>query len=157
LHPYIIAEQDKILAEWAAADPQGIAVVDAALMIESGGYKRFDKLIVVHCRDEVQLQRLMSRDGLSREQAEQRIAAQMPQAEKKKLADYLIDTSDGFEAARARATEVYEKLRESLENSRILSSVRPLCPLCLCGGFDLNAHHRDTENTKAAQRNPRMM
>ena len=114
LHPYIIAEQDKILAQWAAADPQGIAVVDAALMIESGGYKRFDKLIVVHCRDEVQLERLMTRDGLSREQAEQRIAAQMPQEEKKKVADYLIDTSDGFEAARARTTEVYQNLRESL-------------------------------------------
>jgi len=114
LHPYIIAEQDKILAQWAAADPQGIAVVDAALMIESGGYKRFDKLIVVHCRDEVQLERLMTRDGLSREQAEQRIAAQMPQEEKKKVADYLIDTSEGFEAARARTIEVYQKLRESL-------------------------------------------
>jgi len=114
LHPYIIAEQDKILAQWSAADPTGIAVVDAALMIESGGYKRFDKLIVVHCRDEVQLERLMTRDGLSREQAEQRIAAQMPQAEKKKLAHYLIDTSDGFEAARARTTEVYQELRESL-------------------------------------------
>jgi dephospho-CoA kinase len=110
LHPYIIAEQDRTLAEWAAADPQGIAVVDAALMIESGGYKRFDKLIVVHCRDEVQLERLMTRDGLSREQAEQRIAAQMPQEEKKKLADYLIDTSDGFEVTRARTTEVYQKL-----------------------------------------------
>jgi len=110
LHPHIIAEQDKILAEWAAADPVGIAVVDAALMIESGGYKRFDKLIVVHCRDEVQLERLMTRDGLSREQAEQRIAAQLPQEEKKKLADYLIDTSDGFEAARARTLEVYHEL-----------------------------------------------
>jgi len=114
LHPYIIAEQDKILGQWAADEPNGIAVVDAALMIESGGYKRFDKLIVVHCRDEVQLERLMTRDGLSREQAEQRIAAQMPQEEKKKLADYLIDTSEGFEATRARTTEVYQELLEGL-------------------------------------------
>ncbi|HEY6231086.1 MAG TPA: dephospho-CoA kinase [Pyrinomonadaceae bacterium] len=114
LHPHIIAEQDKLMREWEAVDPQGMAVVDAALMIESGGYKRFDKLIVVHCRDDVQLERLMTRDSLSREQAERRIAAQMPQEEKKKLADYLIDTSNGFAAARARTTEVYQELRAAL-------------------------------------------
>ena len=113
LHPLIIAAQDDQIRKWQCEDPRGIAVIDAALMIESGGYKRFDKLIVVHCRDEVQLERLMTRDGLSREQAAQRIAAQMPQAEKKQLADYLIDTSNGFEAARARTTEVYQALRES--------------------------------------------
>ncbi len=115
LHPYIIAKQDQRLREWEAVDPEGIAIVDAALMIESGGYKRFDKLIVVHCRTEVQLQRLMARDNLSREEAEKRIGAQMSQEEKKKFAGYLIDTSDGFEAARKRAGEVYGELRAELE------------------------------------------
>jgi dephospho-CoA kinase len=112
LHPYIIARQDERLREWEAFDPNGIAVVDAALMIESGGYKRFDRLIVVHCREEVQLERVMARNHLSREDAARRIAAQMSQDEKKKFADYLIDTSDGFDNARARAAEVYQKLRE---------------------------------------------
>lgn len=111
LHPYIIAEQDERLREWETEDPNGIAVIDAALMIESGGYKRFDKLIVVHCRPEVQLARLISRNNLSRAEAEKRIAAQMPQEEKKKFADYLIDTSDGFEAARKRTEDVYGELR----------------------------------------------
>src|SRR5712692_1749325 len=55
LHPFIIAAQDDQMREWEKEDPQGIAVVDAALMIESGGYQRFDKLVVVHCRPEVQL------------------------------------------------------------------------------------------------------
>ena len=114
LHPYIIAQQDERLREWEALDPDGIAIVDAALMIESGGYRRFDKLIVVHCRTDVQLERLMSRDNLNFAEAEKRIAAQMPQEEKKKFADYLIDTSDGFEAARRGAVEVYGKLREEL-------------------------------------------
>ena len=114
LHPYIIAQQDQRLREWEALDPDGIAIVDAALMIESGGYKRFDKLIVVHCRADVQLERLMSRDNLNLAEAERRIAAQMPQEEKKKFADYLIYTSDGFEAARRRAVDVYGKLREDL-------------------------------------------
>jgi dephospho-CoA kinase len=114
LHPYIIAKQDEQLREWEAIDPGGIAIVDAALMIESGGYRRFDKIIVVHCRPEVQLQRVMERNNLSREEAEKRIGAQMAQEEKKKFADYLIDTSDGFDAARKRAGEVYGELRAQL-------------------------------------------
>ena len=111
LHPYIIAEQDQQLREWEAADPNAIAVIDAALMIESGGYKRFDKLIVVHCDSDAQLQRVMARDKLSSEEAKRRIAAQMSQDEKKTFADYLIDTTDGFEAARKQTKEVYSKLR----------------------------------------------
>ncbi len=110
LHPFIIARQDEILREWEREDPKGIGIVDAALMIESGGYKRFDKLIVVHCRPEVQLERLMLRDKLSRDEAQRRIASQMSQEEKQKFADYLIDTSDGFDPARSRTVEVYNQL-----------------------------------------------
>lgn len=111
LHPFIIARQDEILRAWEREDPDGIGIVDAALMIESGGYKRFDKLIVVHCRPEVQLERLMLRNGLSRDEAQQRIDSQMPQEEKQRYGDYLIDSSDGYELARARAVEVYNELR----------------------------------------------
>ena len=111
LHPFIIARQDEILNEWEAKDPHGIGLVDAALMIESGGYKRFDKLIVVHCRPEVQLERLMLRDKLSRDEAQRRIDSQMSQEEKQKFADYLIDTSDGFELTREQTKKVYADLR----------------------------------------------
>jgi dephospho-CoA kinase len=110
LHPFIIARQDEILREWEKEDPDGIGIVDAALMIESGGYRRFDKLIVVHCRPEVQLERLMLRNGLARDEAQRRIDSQMPQAEKQKFADYLIDTSDGFELTRQRTVEIYKDL-----------------------------------------------
>jgi len=110
LHPFIIARQDEIMREWEREDPNGIGLIDAALMIESGGYLRFDKLIVVHCRPEVQLERLMLRDKLSREEAQRRIDAQMSQEEKQKFADYLIDTSDGFESTRAQAVEIYNQL-----------------------------------------------
>ena len=119
LHPFIIAAQDAQLRELELQDPKGIVVVDAALMIESGGYQRFDKLIVVHCRPEVQLQRLMRRNKLSREEAEQRIATQMPQEEKKRYADYLIDTSGDFAETRRQTEDVYYALREasaSLQN-----------------------------------------
>jgi len=110
LHPFIIARQDEILNEWEAKDPQGIGIVDAALMIESGGYRRFDKLIVVHCRPEVQLERLMLRDKLSRDEAQRRINSQMPQEEKQKFADYLIDTSDGFEPTREQTRRIFTEL-----------------------------------------------
>jgi dephospho-CoA kinase len=110
LHPFIIARQDEIMNAWEAGHPDGIGIIDAALMIESGGYRRFDKLIVVHCRPEVQLERLMLRDKISRKEAERRINSQMPQEEKQKFADYLIDTSDGFDLTRARTIEVYNRL-----------------------------------------------
>ena len=111
LHSFIIARQDEIMQEWDEQTPDAIAVVDAALMIESGGYKRFHKLIVVHCHPQIQLQRLMKRDNVSREEAERRIAAQMPQEEKKRHADYLIDTSKGFESVRQHTVAVWQELR----------------------------------------------
>ena len=112
LHPFIIAKQDEVMREWEQSDPDGVGIVDAALMIESGGYQRFDKLIVVHCRPEVQLERLMLRTGLSLSEAQQRISSQMSQEEKQRYADYLIDTSDGFETTREHTVKVYQKLRE---------------------------------------------
>ena len=118
LHPFIIATQDEQMQRWGKDDPDGIAVIDAALMIESGGYRRFDKLIVVYCRPEIQLQRVMSRTGLSDEDALQRINAQMSQDDKKKFADYLIDTSEGIEAARKQTEEVYERLvQDNIKNN----------------------------------------
>ncbi|MDX6405999.1 MAG: dephospho-CoA kinase [Blastocatellia bacterium] len=111
LHPFIIAAQDGQIRRWQEETPDSIAVIDAALMIESGGYRRFDKLIVVHCRPEVQLERLISRDGLSPEDAARRIAAQMPQNEKMKHADFLIDTSEGFDSARQQTEAVFRELK----------------------------------------------
>jgi dephospho-CoA kinase len=116
-HPFIIHEQDLRLRRLEAAAPRGIAIVDAALMIESGGAKRFDKLIVVHCRPEIQIDRLMKRSNLSRADAERRIASQLSQNEKMAFADYLIDTSDGFDSTRQQTEEVYHKLLADAERS----------------------------------------
>lgn len=111
VHPLVMEAQNKWLAEKEAENPNGIAVIDAALMIESGGYKRFEKLIVVWCQPAIQLERLMLRNNLSREEAEKRINSQMPQDEKKTFADYLIDTSEGFESAKAQTIEIHQKLQ----------------------------------------------
>jgi dephospho-CoA kinase len=117
LHPPIITEQDRLIAEVIARDPRAVVVVDAALMVESGGYKRFDALVVVHCDPEVQIARLMRRNGLAREEALQRVAAQMPQAEKLRYADYTIDTSGTLDDTRRRTEAVWAEL-VALERGR---------------------------------------
>lgn len=114
IHPLVFEAQEKWLAERSSEDPHGIAIVDAALMIESGGYKRYDQLIVVWCEPEIQLERLTMRDRLPEAEAKKRIAAQMPQSEKKRYADHLIDSSKGFEDTRRQVHLVYEKLKSSL-------------------------------------------
>jgi dephospho-CoA kinase len=113
VHPLVIDVQDAWIKRQETHDPNGITIVDAALMIESGGYRRFDKIIVVWCDAAIQLKRLMLRDNLSREEAEKRVAAQMPQDEKKRFADHLIDTSNGFDATREQTIQVFEKLTQS--------------------------------------------
>jgi dephospho-CoA kinase len=111
LHPLVIEAQNDWIDECEKTKPRGIAVIDAALMIESESYKRFNKIIVVWCEPAIQLQRLMLRNNLSEADALQRINAQMPQEEKKRYADFLIDTSAGFEAARRRTIEIFERLK----------------------------------------------
>jgi|ERR1043165_1051357 dephospho-CoA kinase len=118
LHPFIITRQDEIMRQWEIETPKAIAVVDAALMIESGGYQRFDKLIVVHCEPEIQIQRLMKRNTLSREEAERRVKAQMPQEEKMKYADYLIDTSEDFQNTRKQVEELWRELETANRSAR---------------------------------------
>lgn len=110
IHPRVFAAQNEWLKNVAAKDPNGIAIIDAALTIESGGYKRFDKLIVVWCESAIQLERLMLRDNLSEADARKRIAAQMPQEEKKRYAQYLIDTSGGLEETRKQVVDVFQEL-----------------------------------------------
>ena len=88
-------------------------MIDAALMIESGGYKRFDKIIVVWCEPEIQLQRLMARDNLTGDAAQMRIWAQMPQDEKKCFAHHLIDTSNGFDDTRRQVQRLVAELKKA--------------------------------------------
>ena len=111
VHPRVIEAQDRWLQAAEKDQPHGIAVVDAALMIESGGYKRFDKLIVVWCEPAVQLERLIRRNGLDEAEAKKRIAAQMSQEEKKGYADFLIDTSTEREETRQQTVEIFNRLK----------------------------------------------
>jgi dephospho-CoA kinase len=89
-----------------------VAVVDAALMIETGSHRRYDLLVVVHCRPELQRERLMARDGLSREEAERRIRAQMPVEQKLAYADFLVDTSGSLEETVKQTDDLAAALRQ---------------------------------------------
>ena len=116
-HPRIHEAQSRWLAEVAERNPNAIAIIDASLMIESGGYKKFDKIIVVYCSLEIQLERLMTRNNLSCEEAMKRIAAQMPAAEKLKYADYSVETSGGFEATDQQVESLYMELEKQAKKT----------------------------------------
>lgn len=111
IHPLVMRQEEEWMARVVATDPRGIAVVEAAILIETGSYRRFDKLIVVICDEEQQVQRSMKRDGVAREEVLARLSRQMPLAEKLKYADFTVDTSGTKEATLRQARAVYESLR----------------------------------------------
>ena len=115
VHPAVIRREEQFIAEIAAREPDAIAVVEAAILIETGSYQRFDCLILVVCTEEQQAQRAMHRDGATREQVEARIRSQMPLAEKRKYADYVIDTSGPKQDTIEQTRRVYEALRSTRE------------------------------------------
>jgi dephospho-CoA kinase len=109
VHPPVIRREEKILRELEASDPGGIAVMEAAILIETGSYRRFDRIILVVTTREQQVERAVGR-GLSREEALARIDRQMPLEEKRKYADYVIDTSGEKEDTLRQVREVYRAL-----------------------------------------------
>ena len=112
VHPHVIAREQRFIAEAERVDPGGIVVVEAAILVETGSYKRFDKLLLTVCTTEQQIARAMHRDSITREEAVSRLDRQMPLAEKRKFADYVIDTSGGKEQTYEQVRAVYRALRE---------------------------------------------
>jgi len=115
VHPRVVEALDRELAELARTQPQAVAVVEAALLIESGYHKRLNRLAVVWCTLEQQIERLVdprAGRGMTREQAERRIAAQMPLDEKRRLADYEIDCSGSLEQTRRLAETLVAELKQ---------------------------------------------
>ena len=109
-HPEVGAEISRRLSQLDGAFPEGIAVVEAALMIEAGSHKMYHRLIVVYCEPALQVSRLIDRDHLTFEDAKARIDSQMPMSEKLKLADYSIDTSGTMEQTDDQVESIYGDL-----------------------------------------------
>ena len=109
VHPKVIAEEKRLLAEAERKGVQ-IGIVDAALMIETGTYRDYDRLVVVYCPREVQLERLVARDGLSPEDAARRVDAQLSVEEKKLYAHYVVDSPGSLEDTERGVGEVWDSL-----------------------------------------------
>ncbi|MGD0500082.1 MAG: dephospho-CoA kinase [Bryobacteraceae bacterium] len=111
IHPLVVRREEETMARYAAANPKGIAVVEAAILIETGSYKRFDRIILATCDQEQQLERALRREGASEADVEARLGRQMPLAEKRKYADFVIDTSGEKSSTLRQTRAVYEALR----------------------------------------------
>ena len=115
IHPIVIAEEERMMDAHEGED--AIHIVEATLLLESGGKQRYDKIVVVDLSPDVQLARAVQR-GLTREEAARRIAHQMPREERVRQADYVIDNSGDERAAEVETRRVYELLRRDLEEKQ---------------------------------------
>ena len=116
VHPAVIKREDEWMQEVGRADPRAIAVVEAALILEAGAADRFDRLIVVTCRPEQRIQRLAARLGISEEAARaevtRRMAAQFPDDEKIKAADFVIDNPGSLDTSEQQVQRVFASLHK---------------------------------------------
>jgi dephospho-CoA kinase len=116
VHPAVIRRQEQWMENLAQADPKGVAIVEAALILEAGAANRFDRLVVVTCQPEQRIQRWAQRmevdDETARREVTRRMVSQLPDEEKIKAADYIIDNSGSLDATKAQVEVVYWKLRD---------------------------------------------
>ena len=121
VHPAVIQRQEEWMNEIGCKQPQAIAMVAAALIVEAGAAKRFDRLIMVTCQPEQRFQRWANLRKVDQEAAARevtrRMAAQLPDEEKIKLADYVIDNSGSLDNTQKQVKKVYEDLRRQVEKN----------------------------------------
>jgi dephospho-CoA kinase len=114
VHPAVIRGQEEWMEETGRQYPNAVAIVEAALILEAGAGKRFDRLIVVTCTDEQRFARFAARQKLdletARKEVTRRMAAQLPEAEKIKAADFVIDNSGSLDKTRVQVQKVWERL-----------------------------------------------
>jgi dephospho-CoA kinase len=115
IHPLVLEEKKLAVERLAKEGRVKIFVSEAALTIEAGFAGFFDEIIVVYCRPEIQIQRLMDRDHIERDEALKKIQAQMPAEEKRKYADYVVDTSGTVEETVSQSERIYQDLLKDYE------------------------------------------
>ena len=115
VHPAVIAQENKWMEGMGTRDSEAIAIVEAALILEARAADRFDYLVVVTCRPEQRIERLARRLGISEEAARaevmRRMAAQIPEEEKIRAADFVIDNSGSLESTEQQVRKVFAVLR----------------------------------------------
>lgn len=110
VHPHILPEVNRRLAAYLETGHALVAVVDAALLVEAGMARAFHRLVVVRCARETQIRRLMTRNGMSQEEAERRIDAQAPLETKLAVADYVVDTDGTMRQTREQVDRLWRDL-----------------------------------------------
>ena len=115
IHPLVLAEQEKTVRRLERGGRVCVFAVEAALTVEAGYAKHFDRIVVVHCGRPEQLRRLMERDGIGRSAALRKIGSQMSAKEKLRYADYAIDTSGTLAATVDQTERVYAQLIRDAE------------------------------------------
>jgi dephospho-CoA kinase len=114
VHPAVIRQQNEWMEEVGRHDSRAIAIVEAALILEAGAVDDFDHLVVVTCRPEQRVQRWAARlrvdEETARREVTRRMAAQLPDEEKIKAADYVIDNSGSLDETRKQVKQVYQHL-----------------------------------------------
>ena len=115
VHPAVFQLEQQMLADYERADPHGIAILEAAILIETGRYTHCDKLIVTACDQETQIVRGMQRDGLSRDAVLARLSRQLSLDEKKRYADFVIDTSGNKENTVKQVQQIFAVLKQLAE------------------------------------------
>ena len=111
IHPRVFRQIDEFFCKVESSHPDAVAIVEAAIMIESGSYRRYDRLVLAACPREMQIQRFVEREGGTAAEAESRIARQMPLADKLAYADFVIDTGGTRERTLGQVREVYARLQ----------------------------------------------
>lgn len=109
VHPLVRKKQEAFLAQ-ARKDNRPFALLDIPLLFETGAESRVDKVVVVSCASEIQRERVLSRPGMTEEKFDMILARQLPDAEKRRRADFIIDSGNGVEAARDQVKEILQKL-----------------------------------------------
>ena len=109
VHPMLRSYHQKFLDE-AERSGAAVAVVDVPLLFETGGEKRVDAVVVVTTSPELQRERILARDDMTSEKLEAILARQMPDAEKRKRADFIVDTSHGLDPVRARIRDILDQV-----------------------------------------------
>ena len=115
LHPRVIAEEQKIYSDRQRIDPEAIVIIESALLIESQNYKNVDKVIVVQSTQELQIQRVVNRDGNSSISVKNRLKPQMPLEEKLNYADYVLYNISGRDQLKSQAQRLYSELKDLAE------------------------------------------
>jgi dephospho-CoA kinase len=115
VHPAVIRLEERLLEEFQRQDPHGIAVVEAAILIETGRYAVFDRVILTSCDEETQIARAMKRDRATREQVLARLGKQLSLDEKQRHAHYVVHTGGPKEETARQVERVYRELKEFAE------------------------------------------